>query len=76
MGQRPALAPAIGGIALPVWVSAIFAVCFMAAGIFSLQIGAKRKQSVWRLSGIALLLLCAGCAVYLAAALLLIEGIK
>ena len=48
----------------------------MAAGIFSLQIGAKRKQSVWRLSGIALLLLCAGCAVYLAAALLLIEGIK
>ena len=61
---------------MPVGTAAVLAAAFLAGGGLSLRNGKQTGKRAWTFAGIALLALCAACVFYLAAALLLLDGIK
>ncbi len=64
------------GINMEVWVAAIFAVVFSAGGAISLCMGIKTGKRFLKITGMALLLACAMCVLYIVATWLLLSGIK
>lgn len=63
-------------IYMTAWVSATLAVVFLAVGIISLRMESKIEKRLWKIAGMALLLACALCILYLAATWLLLGGIE
>lgn len=61
---------------MTVWLAAVLAVVFLAVGIVSLRMGSKPEKRLWIIAGIALLLACFLCVLYLAATWLLLGGIE
>lgn len=61
---------------MTVWLAATLAVVFLAGGALLLRMGSKTERLLWKIVGIALLLACAMCALYLVATWLLLGGIK
>lgn len=61
---------------MPIWSVGILAVIFLGGGIASLCAGKITGKGVWKLVGVALLLICAVGILYFGAAILLLGGIE
>lgn len=59
-----------------VLTAAVLAGVSLAGGIIFLRMGIKNKRQLWKITGVALFLVCVLCIVYLIATLLLLGGIE
>lgn len=61
---------------MTVLCAAVLVVVSFTGGAVSLRMGIKNKRQLWKITGVALFLVCVLCIVYIIATLLLLGGIK